>query len=500
MSDGVFEKKTIGTLEVWQEQVDCANNILKVFYRNGGPPLLVAQMQQGKTGVVVCVVNEFINYCETKNLRYEIIYLTNISDNVLKDQNNYRLLKAGLLSKVKVIQHSNLKGDGCRPDLTADVRLVIIDECHVALEKLKPLHEFLKTCGIDYGNRIDNWKNKNNFVLSVSGTPFAHIIRARLDQRAFEPVVLAVSENYYSLQQMKAAGRFRQSEPVVKKGEVTQFFKDRMVEFLMDCKTHGEGHMVVRAIGVAPESLQQYITANHPNVDVCIFESTPGNNIGALERTLSTEIPKPLVAIIRGSLRAGKTLTTTQYIRMWIEPSKSSTDTMCQAVGRSLGFELVNGKNRRSEDKFPVYCNIKELDLAIEFYNGLNCVPTGNWNSKSDKTFLECDIKILPYSSDAEVKAAFKDVTISRCSVGLVNSYAEIVLKKQLRGYSKDGTKQRIYLMDKASPNYPEDWKKVIAERKDVEHKYILVKPIAPKTERSYSGKLDKNILFRSSK
>jgi superfamily II DNA or RNA helicase len=133
MTKRPFDSQPIGELDVYQEQISCASDIMKVFYRNGGPPLLVAQMQQGKTGVIVCVVDQFIKYCEKSKHKYEVIYLTNITDNMLKDQNVERLLVAGLLSRVKVIQHGDLKGGAFVKDSTVDVRLIIIDECHSSI-------------------------------------------------------------------------------------------------------------------------------------------------------------------------------------------------------------------------------------------------------------------------------------------------------------------------------------------------------------------------------
>jgi hypothetical protein len=496
----IFEGN-IGTLPVYHEQRTCATEILNVFNRHGGPPLLVAQMQQGKTGVCIVVIEQFIKFCESKKKEYEIIYLINISDNVLKAQTQLRLQCSGFSSKVKVIHHSDLKEGGFVPNDNVDVRLIIIDECHIALEQsnndvLRPFHEFLKKCEVDYGKSIDTWKNKENYILSVSATPYAHIIKTKIDEKAFEPVVLSVSENYYSLQQMKQDGRIHQSESVVKIGKITKFFMERMTEFLNSCKDNGNGHMVVRAIGDAPKIIEKYVKTNYPDVDVRIYESSPINNISSLDTDLNTNFPKPFIAVIRGSLRAGKTLTTTKNIRMWIEPPKSKTDAMCQVVGRCLGFEMMDGKNRKFNDTFPVYCNMKELDLAISFYNGLKCVPSGNWNKATDKVVHDCEIVILEELIAEDVRAKFPGIAISRCSDGKENSYAEIVFKKQLRGYGKNGGKQRVYYMDGSHPNHIDDWNKLIEEMPEVKNRFILMKPLESKIERVFTSKINSDCIL----
>jgi hypothetical protein len=468
MPERLFDH-TIGNLIIHEEQANCAHEIIKVFERQGGPPILIAQMQQGKTGVCIKVVDQVINNCETTNKKYQIIFLTNISDNELKGQTTKRLRLAGLSSKVDIIHHADLKG-GFEPKIDVDIRLIIIDECHIALEKSvdskpKPFHEFLKKCGIKYGQSINTWENKNNYVLSVSATPYAQVIWSKINEKAFESVVLEVNENYYSIQQMKKDNRFRQSEPVAKNGKVTKFFIKCMEEFISSCKINGNGHMIVRAVGSAPDAIKDLIKEKYPICDVEIYESSPINNIKDLDDTLGEEFPRPFVAIIRGCLRAGKTLQTTKHIRMWIEPPGSKTDTMCQVVGRCLGFEMINGTNRKFEDTFPVYCNMKDLDSAIEFYNNQNCVPRGN-NNKS--TIKERNYKMYFAKTANEIPEKYrverKDGSIAAEKISTNN--AQNLAQAVLNGVSRSGAAPHISI-DGPNKNHQEDWDRLMFEHPD---------------------------------
>lgn len=473
----------IGELTVYAEQVRCSEKIISMFERMGGPPVLVAQMQQGKTGTCICVIEKFIKNCELHGHKYEIIYLTNIGDNNLKGQTESRLLIAGLSSKVKNLHLSDLQEGRFVPDETVDRRLIIIDECHLALEKstpqsLKPFHEFTKNCGLKYGSPISTWGNKYNFVLSVSATPYAHLIVAALDDKKFESVTLEVSPDYYSLQHMNEAGRIKKSEPTVVNGKVTPFFKERMKEFLSECQKSSPGHLVVRSIGSNPETLSNFIRNNHPEVDVKIYESKPINNIQSLDGDLSQKLPRPFVAIIRGSLRAGKTLITTKHIKMWIEPPASKTDTVAQAVGRCLGFEMEDGINRRFQDSFPVYCNTREMEIAIDFYNKYECIPSGVGNKSNTTITMECEVQVLPEQTENEVRR-IHNAAISRCSEAKINDYADDILNKRLRGYSKDGSKKRVYYMNGPSKNkaFAHSWLILSQQMPEVIGKYVLISP-----------------------
>ena len=524
--DGRIGDHKIGTLEIFSEQRKCANDILDCFERHGGPPLLIAQMQQGKTGTAICVIDQFVKHCEAKNLQhnkdYEIIYLTNVADNELTGQTEERLLQAGLCDKLREkrpIHHADLRGGSFEPNPKVSVRLVIVDECHVALEKstdeeFKPFHEFLKKCGINYGESIDTWQNKNNYVLSISATPFAHVIKMKIDDKSFEAIVLPVNKDYYSLQQMDTDKRFSQSKPVVINGKVTPWFKERIEEFLLTCQKCEIGHMVVRSIGAGPDAIKNFLSLNYPNVDSKIYGSLPTNNIKDVDRHLSKEFPKPFVAIIRGSLRAGKTLKTTKNIRMWIEPPSSKTDTMCQAVGRCLGYEMIDSKsitpcknNRRFNDKFPVYCNTKELELAIEFYDKLECIPTGN-NNKTTKSKRVVKIHVCNAEEITESKRVYLDDYKKN-----PNLYENKPLIERLKKSTVAGSEKRdfareilngkggglhnfhVYLNGPSkNEEYKDSWNKLLVEHPDWEGKITWQEEVAEDVDPKNC--IDKDTIF----
>lgn len=402
MSDNVldFSGNKLGNLEIFPETYRCSHNVYDHFTRGFRSVLLIAQMQQGKTTTVLKIADFFINDCQNKGVSWEVIYLNNIADNVLKDQTTERVWLAGMSKKIKILHHADIRNGNLPVDLNVSRRLILVDECHLALEKDRPFDAFFKKIGIFYGKSPSVWvKNgTENYVLSFSATPFAHTIKGMLNSDSFATVVLPMSAEYYSFQHLLQDGRLRQSEQVVRKGDVTTFFKDRVEEFIFISQNR-PGYLVVRAIGDAPDRLKGFIEKYYPNIDVCLFGSNEGN-IEGLDRRLSLNPPNNSVVIIRGSLRAGKTLSSTRFIRMWLEPPTSNPDTMCQAIGRCLGYEMDEGRNRKFDDDFPIYCNMEEVDEAVKFFNGVGCEPTfpvprSRYNKSSGHPHFEGKIEIL---------------------------------------------------------------------------------------------------------
>jgi hypothetical protein len=444
-----FDQRRIGSEIIHAEQKICGDKILEIFKNQNGPPLLIAQMQQGKTGVCIYVINEFINNCESQNLKYEVIYLTNISDNDLKNQVDERIFDAKLNKKVKIIHHADLKN--CNIN-NCNRRLIIIDECHVALEKLKPFDEFLKKCGINYGEDIISWPNKNNYVLSVSATPYAQVIVSKLDNKSFEPVIMDVNINYFSIENMKS--RIRPSIKTVEKGKITNFFDNRIKDFIKVCAEEKPGYMIVRSVGNNSKIIAKYIENNYPDVSYKIYSADEGNIIH-LDSKLSKCPPEPFIAIIKGSLRAGKTLRTTKNIRMWIEPENSKTDTVCQAIGRCCGYPGEDS-HKKDYDKFLVFCNTKELQVAIEFFQNQIKIPSGRNNKtnvdKKDFKIIICKFDELPDELKNSKKANFAYIcgTSSRSK----DKSTDYALNLACEIWKDFGTNTPVCHIDKPHPKF----------------------------------------------
>ena len=131
----------IGNEKIHSEQVQAGNEILDCLGNGIRNPLLVAQPQQGKTGVAIYVLDRFIKDAKARGLSYQAIYLINLSDNELRKQTRLRLRKAHLDDDVIVIHRNDI--DDHEIDTDADRILIVMDECHYAIDKGSPVHKFL---------------------------------------------------------------------------------------------------------------------------------------------------------------------------------------------------------------------------------------------------------------------------------------------------------------------------------------------------------------------
>jgi len=497
MSHDILRKK-IGELEIFPEQTSAAHNILEVFQAGLCYPLLVAQPQQGKCGTCIAAISGFIDSCKSQNQTYEVVYLINLADNSLKAQTEQRIFQSGLLSDIRLLHQAEVSK--FTPG-SVDLRLIVVDEAHIALGKDKPVDAFFKRCGVNYGLPISNWSNQSNYVLSVSATPYATIIRHELDKtngaKTFEPVRLKLAPNYFTMQQMKLQGRFKKAEKTYLKTKVTDFFKGAFAEFKFRCDHLGNGHLIVRTSGKGPNVIANWILNNTlpGEVDIQVF-SSKNQNIDQLDEILSIKPAKPSVAIILGSLRAGKTLTTTEHIRSWIETDKANADTVAQVVGRCLGYPVeVIGlpKRPKTEDTFPVYCNLEEIDHAIKFYEDMRCVPNGVQNKSSNRETQLHEIIVQDSIEPNELK--------STCSKVNENDIALDILNMAQRGGD------RWYYLDGPNKDHPtntnpvgerhlDHWYLLEKEHPEYIGKYVKVVIVGSKVEQEYKNTIKKNCLL----
>lgn len=394
---------TIGNNKVFETAIHAGNEIMNVFHNCEASPLLLAEMQQGKTSTAIYVINEFINTCLNQNWTYEIFYCINLSDNILKQQTKDRLYNEAKFSTddVEVLHLADY--NNFPKNNNVDKRLIVIDECHYALgysnKEAKPFQGFMERCGIKYGDFISKWANQNNWVLSMSATPFSQSIKDRVDDTSFSIIRLERDEFYYGLKELYNDGRIEPSHKIfdAKTETIEPWFVEKINEyesnFCIENEINQYGHMVIRATGKRLDGLIKWLEDNKPNFKINRFSSIKGQGepLCNVDSKLSTFARQPSIILISGALRAGKTLASTKYIKMWIEPPTSETDAMLQAIGRIFGRDKHN-------DTFKVYANIKEIKNAIYFFDSPSegVIPAGIGN-KSTKSAERANFVLMNY-------------------------------------------------------------------------------------------------------
>lgn len=462
---------------------------MEIFEQNECYPLLIAQPQQGKTNAQIATADAFREKCKQTNKTYEIIVLTNLSANELKDQTEDRFGKAGFINgeDTRILHHNDISSLKLKE---VDQRLIMIDECHYALGKDKVFHEFCKKNGIYYGNPINTWINKNTYVLSISATPYASKIREDLDNLkqnpSFKTVVLEVSPKYFSLMEIRNKQRLLEANDIIVDNCVSEWFKNTVLnKYFEDCGK-SNGYLVVRLTGEKVEILQKYLLGEGIKSEV--FDNKK-KNISKFDQRLNHPITdnKPKILIIKNSYRAGKTLTNTKMIRGWVESKSSDSDVVAQVVGRCCGYE-VDGHSKFN-DEFPFYCNIKKIDVAIDFYKDNAMIPSSH-NNKSN-----FEIKDYEWCFITESEGRIIGKTEG---VGTISGNNAIDIAKNILTGSKPSGKQEVYKIDSFNINYLDSWNNLINKYNNIVGKCVYYKNIEPAliNKNSEEALLKNKVLF----
>ena len=321
-------------------------------------------------------------------------------------------------------------------DPSVDTTFIVVDECHISLGHKRPFHDLLDKMGVRYGYSTNFWKGaqKKIFILSLSATPFAHIVVNKARAGSFKTVVLGCSQDYTSLEDIYNKGRIKQSEELHDGINVTQFLRDRVEEFYSTYRnTKDTKHLIIRSIQKGPHIISEYIKKQYPGVFAIatVDMNSKEPSIDGLNDYLSyNQYESPLrITIIRSALRMGKTLDTVKHIGMWIDSPDSQEDTMIQSVGRLVGHPDPDGYPSRKLATFPIYANVRHIELSINFYKNFNnTVPCGVQNSRSEQKRKYEIRNHFSSQRDAEAYAGTK----LRCSV--VSDRDENVIGDIIRG------------------------------------------------------------------
>ena len=482
----------VGNENIHQEQVEAGDSILECLSGGIRNPLLVAQPQQGKTGVAIYVLDRFIKDAKARGIPCTAIYLINLSDNELRKQTRLRLRKAHLDDDVLVLHRDDI--DSVEIDGSTDNILIVMDECHYAIDKGSPVHKFLSALGIEYGSHPSTWSNDSISILSISATPFAHSIREATSAGSFHSIPLPLNDKYYSLAQMMEDGRLVQSMPIVSgKRGTTMYLTSIMEKFMDDCELHGNGYFVIRQNGQRGLAIRDFISRTY-GTDVRVegysTNADDEGDIDELDEALTIEPEKPTVVLIRGTMRAGKTLKTTKHIRGWYESSTAKSDAKLQSL-RPLGYASDDGHSKFN-DEFPIYCNMKEVQEEIAFYENLMgerkslMVPSGIRNKATHSLnkfdYLQIAFRKMPTIVD------IKDVAMGRRGIVVEESGTHFhatstqretpVLKHLLlnSGYQQSKIDcVTVYHVDGHDPNYYGDWETLNNEKPELIGKYVAL-------------------------
>lgn len=457
------DKKFVGKLEVFQQQIEASKDCYDVFFRANSEqsPILLGECQAGKTGSAIILIKMFMEWCEFRNIskqEREIYFAINSSNNDLLKQIDVRLLQSGLSQEVIPMHHAHYKKQSLNVNPNIKARLFIVDECHIALgtnpSQMKPFEKFLHECGIDISKKKNQWRNTNNFLLQISATPNAHVmfneIKNKTNDEPFKFIYLENDPSYLSVSDMVSPekNRVRQSYNLFcttkeNKNQPSPFFTDRIQEFYNMTKNE-YGVLILRLTGEQRvRNLHAFLKSRYKDVFEVKDYNAKNNNICDISNEISMVLPKPLIAIVRGSLREGKTLDSTKYIKMIIDSHDTVSSTVIQGLlGRCCGYP-INGHSKH-DDNFIIYCDREEIDDHVSMLEKIRAgerptvIPGSRYNTKSSNyKKYNYKVTILPRFSEEAIHLV-EQRKIFRDNKVLSNEFREELIEKFNREY-KDG-------------------------------------------------------------
>jgi hypothetical protein len=394
------------------EHIEAANQIMESF-QVGNWTILIAQMQSGKTFTFLLVCSEMLRL----NLIESVIIFSGNAETDLRDQLkgkitgidsefydayieylmeihgfNFRAASQfiqQIKTKITVVWGTELNKFKEHPENS----LFIWEEAHFAQSLSQCPDKFLRRVGISADGDSTYLQAKNNFVLSVSATPFSELCDNIHNTQNKATVYLKPGNSYNSVKMIRDCGRIK-SFASVETGLTTALNTPR----------DSPKYAIVRISNKNESKVVSII--NSYGWAFVIFDSLEKSDEDtkrAIEvwKNMGTAPVRDTVILIRQKCRMGKNLNK-QHVLFVMETAKSSnTDTVLQSLlGRVCGYSV-------GSDQIDVYLHQKivgsgEIDRYIQLIEDINetgqvlILPKKAHNLKSTVEFKKMH-PIIPF-------------------------------------------------------------------------------------------------------
>jgi hypothetical protein len=369
---------------ITNEHIEAANKILRHFESERWC-ILLAQMQSGKTFTFLLVCCEMIRLHLVENvvifsgnsdtdlrdqLEHKIdgtddefyeAYTDYLEDYYNLDRNARKTVKKVCKEKISIIWGICLKKYSGSTQNT----LFIWEEAHHAQSIGQCPDKFLRQIGISADGNSSPLKSKNNYVLSVSATPFSELSDNSHEKQHKMVVYLKPGNRYTSVKLIRDSGRLKSFSS----------FQEGLCRGLRTPHSRPK-YAIVRMTKKNEEAIKEIISLN--DWSFIIYDS-----IGDREekdkakvkelikkgeeawKNMENAPEKDTVILIRGKCRMGKNLCK-QHILFVMETAKNSrTDTVLQSLlGRVCGYSV--GSNQIDIYLHQKIVNSGEIDRYVE--------------------------------------------------------------------------------------------------------------------------------------
>lgn len=253
----------------------------------------------------------------------------------LDDEIQYDRRTRDIFIKRVKLMISILVGADLDSSTQIDVRntLIIWDEAHYAQDRINRPHKYLGSIGItadgDVGNLVGG---RNNYVLTVSATPFSELSNIVHHGQSKRIVKMKPGHSYIGPRQL------------IEQGSVIQFDSQNRIDALINAMILSEDehqgvpkYCIVRFIG--DENVDECgLAAAHLGWDVKVFDSKSKTMRSMNE--LSVAPVRNTLVVIRGKCRMGKRVPKMHISFVFESSQRSATDVLLQGLfGRMFGYD-----------------------------------------------------------------------------------------------------------------------------------------------------------------
>lgn len=311
------------------EQQIAANNIRRAFLEcRLRYAILMARCQSGKTGAFLELARSMLASGEVMR----VYILCGSSETELRDQAKQRAEEVLPAGKFTVL----FRQDFDKATMNITNSLIVVDESHLDQSKGSQLHKFMKRHGLSMDGNPAALEAKNAYLVSVDATPYSELASLIHKETPHSKHVemLAAGPGYFGLGDYKGTGRLLSTfdfvaEPERFKALLRSHSDKWLLVRLTWTKTADVKESALKAICADAGVAVKYFTADdaeRPQIAVKDMEAAPG---------VTT------VVILRGRLRAGKTVPKAHVGFVWEGAADPKTDALVQGLpGRMCGYDF----------------------------------------------------------------------------------------------------------------------------------------------------------------
>jgi len=343
---------------VYPNQVAAATEVVHELYgKDKVAVTLIAQPQVGKTGTFMEVAYKACTHPDDKCIvdPRKVFIITGMSDNDWQKQTKDDMLEA---FKNRVYHRGKLnttdRADGFYTNLThATNALIILDECHIGVEKDQQVSKMLKRLGL---LDIAVLRAKNIKILEVSATPGATLYDTeKWGDDNHSIVMLNPSEKYCGFRKILQEGRIHPSLDLTKEEEL-----EILITFIKNTFPTPRWHIIrlpakSRKNGVFEQKLHQICARENWET---IRHSAGSDRFADIDHHLGTQPKGHRIILIKEYWRAGKRLIDT-YIGIVHEPLTITMDTNVTAQG--LAGRLCGNDKQTGPGSPHMFCDVERI-------------------------------------------------------------------------------------------------------------------------------------------